>query len=151
MEWRKFEEICQSVGSKNLEFGNVNAANPVNEDIPFIKEEELEFFRAHRGKGLEVLIACHELLGHGSGRLFTESTPGNYNFDIQNRPINPITGIPIQSWYKLGETWYGVFGADANGVEECRAEGVGLLLLTDKGVLKIFGYTDTSDVQADEG
>ncbi|KAK4445823.1 peptidase family M49-domain-containing protein [Podospora aff. communis PSN243] len=49
-----------------------------------------------------------------------------------------------------GDTWYGVFGADANGVEECRAEGVGLLFVANKSVLEVFGYTDTSEVKADE-
>ena len=64
---------------------------------------------------------------------------------------SPITGEPIQSWYKPGETWYGLFGSDANAIEECRAEGVGLLLLCDKRVHEIFGYTANSEVKGDEG
>ncbi|KAK0668452.1 dipeptidyl-peptidase III [Cercophora samala] len=145
-----FEDICRNVGSKNLEFGNVNAANPTDEDIPFIRKEDLELFRKHRERGFEVTTACHELLGHGSGRLFEESAAGTFNFDIQNRPINPLTGKPIDKWYRPGESWYGVFGGDANGIEECRAEGVGLLFLTNRDILAIFGYTDTSAILAED-
>ncbi|KAF2807643.1 uncharacterized protein BDZ99DRAFT_509861 [Mytilinidion resinicola] len=110
-----FEDICQTVGSKNLEFGNVDNANPPDEKIPFIREEELEFMREYREMVFEVLIACHELLGYGSGR--------------------------VTLWYKHGQTWSAIFGADVNALEECRADGVSLVLLTDERILKIFWYS----------
>lgn len=145
-----FEDICQSVGSKNLDFGNVNNANPPDEDIPFVKPEEVEFLLKYREKAFEVMNACHELLGHGSGRLLVENEPGKYNFDPQKLPVDPITGKAIESWYKPGDSWYGLFRSDANAIEECRAEGVALLLLPNEDILKIFGYTETSEPSAQD-
>ena len=40
------------------------------------------------------------LLGHGTGKLLQETAPGEYNFDVSNPPISPVTGKPISSWYK---------------------------------------------------
>ncbi|XWW92118.1 hypothetical protein V2A60_000040 [Cordyceps javanica] len=145
-----FEDICQNVGSKNLAFGNVNLANPLDEVIPFILPEELQFLRDNRENAFEVLVACHELFGHGSGRLLVEHSPGEYNFSITSPPLNPITGLPVQSWYKPGETWSSVFGADANAIEECRADGVSLILITDEEILRIFGYSNSSKILADD-
>jgi dipeptidyl-peptidase-3 len=56
-----------------------------------------------------------------------------FNFEVDDPPVNPMTGRPVDRWYKPGESWYGVFGADANGVEECRAEGVGAALRGEQG------------------
>ncbi len=108
----KFDDICERVGSGNIDFSNINAANPENEEIPSIRKGELDFFRSHRRKGSEVLIACHELLGHDSGRLLGEAAARDHNFDLRNPPISPLTGRPIESWCKPGETWYSVFGSD---------------------------------------
>jgi dipeptidyl-peptidase-3 len=129
----------------------VNSNNTLDKFVPFIKESELEFFRKHRARAFEVMVACHELLGHGSGRLFLETEPGKYNFDINNRPKNLLTGSPIDSWYRPGETWQGVFGRDSSSYEECRADGIALLLVTHKPILKVFKYTDETDIKSDDG
>ncbi|KAF5601714.1 dipeptidyl-peptidase III [Fusarium subglutinans] len=145
-----FEDICQNVGSKNLEFGNVNNANPPDEAIPFIQDSDMELLRKHRERAFEVTVACHELLGHGSGRLFIETSEGEFNFDNSSPPINPLTKLPISSWYRPGETWSSVFGSHANAIEECRADGVALLLLNNRDILEIFGYTEESEYRADD-
>lgn len=134
-----------------MQFGNVNCANPSDEVIPFIGEDDIEFLRQHRDMTFEVEIACHELLGHGSGRLLVEESPGKYNFSIEDPPINPLTSKPVTSWYRPGQTWSSVFGANSNAIEECRADGVALLLLTDKQVLEIFGFSDSSEYLASNG
>jgi dipeptidyl-peptidase III len=115
-----------------------------------VRPEEVEWLRKHREPAFEVMFACHELLGHGSGRLLVESPPGAFNFDIDSVPINPLTGQGITSWYKPGETWASVFGPDANAIEECRADGVSLVLLPNKQILSIFGFLKDSVPSAND-
>ncbi|KAF2702775.1 peptidase family M49 [Pleomassaria siparia CBS 279.74] len=145
-----FEDICQNHGFKNLTLGNVNNNRTLDKFVPFIKDSELEFFRKHRARAFEVMVACHELLGHGSGRLFLETEPGKYNFDIENPPESLLTGSPIDSCYRVGETWQSVFGKDAGSYEECRADGVALLLVSHKPILEIFGYTNATDIKSED-
>ncbi|RLL98895.1 hypothetical protein CFD26_101402 [Aspergillus turcosus] len=94
--------------------------------------------------------AIHELIGHGTGKLLSETTPGIYNFDKQNPPISPLTGTAVTSHYLPGQTWTSVFGRLARTVEECRAILVSEYLMDDKELLGIFGYTDTSDITAED-
>jgi dipeptidyl-peptidase-3 len=82
----------------------------------------------------------HELLGHGTGKLLQEISPGIYNFDKDSPPISPITNKPITTWYKPGQTWGSVFGSIAASYEECRAECVAMALSCEFSILKIFGY-----------
>ncbi len=69
-----------------------------------------------------------------------EEKPGEYNFDIKNPPISPITGKPVTTWYKPGETWGSIFKSIAASYEECRAECVAMYLCVLKEVLEIFGH-----------
>ena len=68
------------------------------------------------------LVANHELIGHGSGKLLTESKDGKFNFD--RSLVNPLTGKPVESWYKPGETPASRLGAINGTSEEMRAEAV---------------------------
>ena len=56
-------------------------------------------------------------LGHGCGKLLQETSPGVFNFDSANPPISPLTGKPITTWYKPGQTWGSVFGGVAGAYE----------------------------------
>jgi len=80
------------------------------------------------------------LLGHGTGKLLQETSPGTYNFDIKNPPTSPVDNKPVSTYYKPGETWGSVFGSIAPSYEECRAECVAMALSCDFEILKIFGF-----------
>jgi dipeptidyl-peptidase-3 len=79
-------------------------------------------------------------LGHGTGKLLQEISPGVYNFDKDSPPISPITKKPVVTWYKPGQTWGSVFGSIAASYEECRAECVAMALSCEFTILKVFGF-----------
>ena len=54
------------------------------------------------------------------------------------------------SWYKPGQTWTGEFGDLATTVDECRAELVGAYLMDDPELLEMFGFTEASDIRAED-
>ena len=52
-----------------------------DEEVTFIHESDLELYNKWDSRAFEVQVANHELLGHGSGKLFTEYADGTFNFD----------------------------------------------------------------------
>lgn len=94
--------------------------------------------------------AIHELIGHGTGKLLSETSPGTYNFDKQNPPISPLTGETVTSHYLRGQTWESVFGKLAGTVEECRAILMSMYFMDNKHLLSIFGYSDSSSITAED-
>ncbi|PWY93815.1 dipeptidyl peptidase [Aspergillus sclerotioniger CBS 115572] len=147
-----YDDIRQNLGFKNVSLGNVLSAKAPNEPVPFIADKDLEVYRNCRDAAFEVQVGIHELLGHGTGKLLQETAPGEYNFDISNPPISPVTNKPIASWYKPGQTWGSVFGALSSSYEECRAECVAMVLSCDFSILKLFGFGDgKEDLGSDAG
>lgn len=115
---------------------------------PFIDASEADVFRKHKFPAYYCWVVLHELLGHGTGQMMVEELPGEYNFDIDNPPVNPLTGKPIHTWYKPGQTWTGQFADLATTVDECRAELVGAYLMDDEELLELFGFTKQSEIPA---
>lgn len=137
-----FDDIRQSEGFKNVSLGNMLSARAPDEKYPFIAESDIAVYDKYRDAAFEVQVGIHELLGHGTGKLLQETAPGEYNFDVSDPPISPLTGKPVSTWYKPGQTWGSVFGTTASSYEECRAECVAMALCCEFSILKIFGFGD---------
>lgn len=137
-----YDDIRQNFGFKNVSLGNILSAKAPNEQIPFIKDSDLATYQKYRDPAFEVQVGLHELLGHGCGKLLQETAPGEFNFDKSNPPISPLTGQPIKTWYKPGQTWGSVFGPIAASYEECRAECVAMALSCEFPILALFGFGD---------
>ena len=97
-----------------------------------------------------VATVIHELLGHGTGKLLSEITPGVFNFDATNPPLSPLTNRKVESCYRPNETYWSIFEDIANSVEECRAILMSAYLIDNKDILAIFGYDERSALTADD-
>ena len=88
-------------------------------------------------ESLTLIVALHELLGHGTGKLFTKNVEtGELNFPQDFK--NPFTGESITTYYLSTETWSQKFGKLHSGYEECRADTVALHLIHFKEPFEIF-------------
>ncbi|KAF9482745.1 aflatoxin-detoxifizyme [Pholiota conissans] len=141
-----YYDIRESTGFKNVSLANVLAAKAPNEELTFIHPDDVELYNAWDNRAFELQVANHELLGHGSGKLFEEYADGTKNFDPE-KVINPLTGRKITSWYKPGQTPGSVLGEVSSSMEECRAETVALYLVSNPDILKIFNYVDEKEIE----
>lgn len=89
-------------------------------------------------KSYEVHVACHELLGHGVGKLIYRNADGT-----APTFTDPVNGETFESCYEAGETWNGKFGAISASYEECRADTCGFYLCQLPDVYTLFGWEES--------
>jgi dipeptidyl-peptidase III len=137
-----YDDIRQDEGFKNVSLQNVLSARFKEPTMTFLKMDDKVFYKNLVGKAFEIQVGLHELLGHGSGKLFNVDDSGHSNFN-KDAVIDVVTGKEgITSWYKPGETWDSLFKSLASPFEECRAEAVGIYLCDLPEVLSIFGHEE---------
>ncbi|KAI0973575.1 peptidase family M49-domain-containing protein [Xylaria arbuscula] len=147
---RSSQQLLQEEGFKSVIIANRMIVEGRAVQYPFIEHALADRFQKHKFPSYYMWVVLHELFGHGTGKMMMESDEAKYNFDIDSPPINPVTGSPIASWYKPGQTWTGQFADLATTVDECRAELVGAFLMDDPDLLEVFGFAETSDIRADD-
>ncbi|KAJ4481110.1 aflatoxin-detoxifizyme [Lentinula aciculospora] len=140
-----YYDIRETTGFKNVSLANILAAKAPNDELTFIHPDDVKLYNEWDSRAFELQVANHELLGHGSGKLLKEHADGTKNFD--SSIINPLTGKPVTSWYKPGQTPDAVLGEVSSSMEECRAETVALFLVGNRDILKIFNYVDEQEIE----
>ena len=130
-----YDEISKIEGFKNVNLGNCYP-KPKKEYMQFSKDEDLDYQVKYNDESLFVIVALHELLGHGTGKLFVRDKEGKFNFDHENLK-HPLTNGQITSFYEHNETWGSKFGKVSSGFEECKADCVALYLSCFNDVMNI--------------
>jgi len=135
-----YDDIRQSEGFKNVSLGNVLQASysvAAGQRISFILDTDQDLYKKLKSYAFEVQVGIHELLGHGSGKLYHQNTDDAKSLlGVEN----PLTKLPITGpFYTPGATWGSTFGKLAPSYEECRAECTGLFLCLESSILEVFG------------
>ena len=121
-----YDRIRDQHGFKNMYMSN-NLRNYFINSDRFVPKEDLPRIEKVATRCQELNVALHELIGHGSGKLFMEKENGSLNFDPATTPnmLNPNDKV---TWYKHNETWNTKFGQVSTSFEECRADVSALYL-----------------------
>lgn len=131
-----YDDIRQSIGFKNFSLANILKANFQDPTVQFVRSEDRDIYVSTVGHSFDIQVGLHELLGHGSGKLFMRDENGCFNFPKSVRDL--LTGGDITHWYEPGETWDSKFSSVASAFEECRAECVGVYLCDTPAILQLF-------------
>ncbi len=84
-----YDDIRQNEGFKNVYLGNVLKKRE-EKKIRFLKNSEAKMYSKNFTDSMFVKVALHEMMGHGSGKLFMKNKEGEYNFDL-GKVMNPLT------------------------------------------------------------
>jgi len=147
-----YDDIRQNEGFKNVSLGNVLQASyggsASDKPVTFVSDQDQELFKTLKGPAFEVQVGVHELLGHGSGRLYHKNSQETKAF-VEKKIASPWAEGKILDgpFYDEGSTWDSAFGKIASPYEECRAECCGIYLCLEKQVLEVFGHSDVVEGQ----
>ena len=129
-----YDDIRETEGFKNVFLGNAMGTITPGA-VQFATEEQTKLLVDYTSRCYEIHVACHELLGHGVGKLIYREKDGSVlTFNDLDR------GDTFQSCYEEGETWNSKFGAISASYEECRADTCGFFLCTLPDVYNLFGF-----------
>ena len=136
-----YTDIHETDGFKNVSLQNCYTKLQKDNIRQLLNEKDVNLF-LEKGKKVSIFkTALHELLGHGSGKLFKKNANGEYNFDIKNLK-NPLNGELINTFYEDKETFEIKFSTICRSLEECRADLTALYLCFDKKAQKIFEFDE---------
>lgn len=113
--------------------------------VPFIPASDQEEYCKLRGLAFTTIVAIHELIGHGCGKILVEISPGKFNFDHEKPPVSPLDQEQITTWYKFGESPKSVFGRTYTALNECLAECIALYLIPKANIQKLLGVESVAD------
>ncbi len=130
-----YDDIRQNYGFKNVDLGNAYGEMKP-ERVLFTEENLKQLYVKYHQESLFVIVALHELLGHGTGKLFAKNADGTFNFDY-GKAINPLTNVLITTFYDHGETWHSKFGDLSGAYEECKADAVAIYLSTFEEIMDL--------------
>lgn len=130
-----YDDIRMEFGFKNVNLGNCYP-KPNKKTMQYLCEEDADIAVKYGNDSLTLIVALHELLGHGTGKLFQEKTNGDCNFSPET--LNPFNNEHITTQYRAEETWSQKFGKLHSGYEECRADTVALHLVHFEKPFEIF-------------
>lgn len=105
----------------------------------FVTKEESDMLNEKMTAAYRIMVAGHELFGHGSGRLIYQDNNGKCPMNF----TDPINGESFISCYDpQGEDYKTKFGEFSSSYEECRADLSGLFLSQSENMYKVFDYDE---------
>ncbi len=98
-----YDDIRMNEGFKNVNLGNAYPRAKAT-NMQYLKQGDIDLMVKYDKESLTLIVALHELLGHGTGKLLTKNLEsGELNFPADLK--NPFTGEPITTYYLSNETW----------------------------------------------
>ena len=135
-----YDDIRERYGYKNVTIGNNQPSFKVDK-IKFMPEEDKPLLEKWGNIATTIHTACHELLGHGSGKLCRDEG-GVKNFNPETLDLNGNKA----TYYKENETFESIFKSICRSYEECRADVSGIFFGKFEKVGAIFGV-DPKDME----
>lgn len=129
-----YDDIREKEGFKNVFLINSMPSYTMG-SVQFATEEQAKILTENTFRCYQVHVACHELLGHGVGKLIYRGADGS-----APTFTDPITGEEFSSCYEKDDVWNTKFGAISTSYEECRADTCGFYLCTLPEVYTLFGF-----------
>ena len=100
-----YDDIRESEGFKNVFLSNAMGAPSSVSAVQFATPEQSKLLIEMMYRSYTVHVACHELLGHGTGKLIYRNDDGTCQ-----TYTDPINGETFESCYEKDDLWSTKFG-----------------------------------------